>query len=96
MTDADVESDYRSRLAARRAALDALERRHILFSRVRLTLLAIGIVLVVVLRHESLPWVAALIVSASCPLVAPRSVELKVRFVLVNVVLLPAATAAST
>ena len=61
MSAAGIESEYRTRLAARRTTLAALERRHIVFSRVRLALLAVGILLLVILRQDALPWVAALI-----------------------------------
>src|SRR5262245_58167111 len=58
--DAQIEHDYRVRLNDRRATFNRLERRHLTFSRVRLALLAFGVLLVFTVRLDAIPYVIVL------------------------------------
>jgi hypothetical protein len=63
VTPDPVEVDYQSRLSNRRARLAALERRHVLFSRVRLAMLVLGVVALITARPEVIVWVGVLVVA---------------------------------
>jgi hypothetical protein len=63
-----IELEYRRRLERRRAALGALERRHLRFSQVRLAIAAAGAVILIAGGLDAAPWLllpfAAFVVTA--------------------------------
>jgi hypothetical protein len=54
--DSNVEAQYERRLADRRAALAAADRRHVRVSRVRLAIVAAAIVMAIAGGLPMLPW----------------------------------------